>query len=101
MAQMVKSLPAMQESGIQSLHQEDHLEESMAIHSGVLAWRIPWTEKLGGLQSIITAITRNILLLVINIFLIYVKINVSLLKFVNVFLCTTYNHPSPAKADHI
>ena len=52
-------------------------------------------------ESIVTAITRNILLLVINIVLIYVTINVSLLKFVNVFLCTTYNHLSPAKADYI
>ena len=48
MAQMVKNLPAMQ---IRSLGQEDPLEEEMAAHSSILAWRIPWTEEPGGLQS--------------------------------------------------
>ena len=51
MAQMVKNLPAMQEIGFRSLGQEDPLEEGMASHSSVLAWRIPWTEEPGGLQS--------------------------------------------------
>ena len=51
-AQMVKNLPAMQETWVRSQGQEDALEEKMAIHSSVLAWRIPWTEKPGGLQSI-------------------------------------------------
>ena len=41
----------MQETGIRSLGQEDPLEEGMATHSSILAWRIPWTEELGGLQS--------------------------------------------------
>ena len=50
-AQMVKSPPAMQETWVQSRGQEDPLEESMAVHSSILAWRIPWTEKTGGLQS--------------------------------------------------
>ena len=49
--QMVKSLPAMQETGVQSLGQEDPLEEEMATHSYILAWRIPWREEPGGLQS--------------------------------------------------
>ena len=49
---MVKNLPAMQEIWILSLGQEDSLEEVMAIHSSVLAWRIPWTEEPGGLQSV-------------------------------------------------
>ena len=52
---MVKKLSAMkelQESQIQSLHQEDPLEENIATHSSILAWRIPWTEEPGGLQSI-------------------------------------------------
>ena len=52
---MVKKLSAMkelQESQIQSLHQEDPLEEDIATHSSILAWRIPWTEEPGGLQSI-------------------------------------------------
>ena len=41
----------MQETGVQSLNQEDPLEKEMATHSSVLAWRIPWTEEIGGLQS--------------------------------------------------
>ena len=50
-AQVVKNLPAMQETQIQSLDQEDPLEKGMATQSSILAWRIPWTEKPGGLQS--------------------------------------------------
>ena len=49
---MVKDLPAIQETWVQSLGQEDPLEEGMATHSSILAWRIPWTEEPGGLQSI-------------------------------------------------
>ena len=49
MAQMVKSLPAMQETQVQSLGQEDPLEKEMATHSSILAWKIPWTEESGGL----------------------------------------------------
>ena len=52
MSQLVKNLPAMQETWVQSLGQEDPLEEGMATHSSVLAWRIPWTEKPGGLQTV-------------------------------------------------
>ena len=52
MAQSVKSLPAMQETRVQSLGQEDPLERETATHSSVLAWEIPWTEELGGLQSL-------------------------------------------------
>ena len=48
---MVKNLPAMQEMWVQSLSWEDPLEEGMATHSRILAWRIPWTEEPGGLQS--------------------------------------------------
>ena len=50
-AQMVKNLPAMQETWVQSLGWEDPLEKEMAIHSSILAWKIPWTEEPGGLQS--------------------------------------------------
>ena len=50
-AQRVKNLPAMQETRVRSLDQEDPLEKGMAIHSSVLARRIPWTEEPGGLQS--------------------------------------------------
>ena len=49
---MVKNLPAMKETQIQSLGQEDPLEKEMATHSSILAWKIPWTEKLGGLYSL-------------------------------------------------
>ena len=48
---MVENLPAMQGTQLQSLGQEDPLEKDMATHSSVLAWRIPWTEEPGGLQS--------------------------------------------------
>ena len=50
-AQTVKNLPAMQETRAQSLDQEDPLEKGMTTHSSILAWRIPQTEELGGLQS--------------------------------------------------
>ena len=49
--QTVKSLPAMQETWVRSLDQEDPLEKGMATHSSILAWRIPWTEEPGGLLS--------------------------------------------------
>ena len=51
-AQMVKNLPATQETRIQSLDPEDPLEKGMAIYSSILAWKIPWTEEPGGLQSV-------------------------------------------------
>ena len=50
-AQRLKHLPAMWETWVQSLGQEDPLEKGMATHSSMLAWRIPWTEEPGGLQS--------------------------------------------------
>ena len=51
MAQMVKNLPAMWETQVRSLGQEDPLKKEMATHSSILAWRILWTEEPGGLQS--------------------------------------------------
>ena len=51
MAQMVKNLPAMQETQVGSLGQEDPLEKRVATHSSILIWEIPWTEEPGGLQS--------------------------------------------------
>ena len=51
MAHVVKNLPAMQETWVRSLCQEDPLEKEMATHSSILAWRIPWTEEPGGLYS--------------------------------------------------
>ena len=50
-AQTVKNLPAMQETQVRSLGQEDPLEEGMSTHTSTLAWRIPWTEEIGRLQS--------------------------------------------------
>ena len=51
MAQVIKNLLAMWETWVQSLGQEDPLEEGMATHSSILVWEIPWTEEPGGLQS--------------------------------------------------
>ena len=50
-AEIVKNLLAVQDIQVQSLGWEDPLEDGMATHSGILAWRIPWTEEPGGLQS--------------------------------------------------
>ena len=50
-AQSVKNLPAVQETGVQSLGWEDALEKEMATHSSILAWKISWTKEPGGLQS--------------------------------------------------
>ena len=50
-AQLVKNLPAMQETWVRLLGQEDPLEKEMVTHSSILAWRIPWSEDPGGLQS--------------------------------------------------
>ena len=51
MAQTVKHLPTVQETRVRSLGQEDPLEKEMATHSSILAWKIPWTEECGRLQS--------------------------------------------------
>ena len=53
-AQMVKSLPAMWETWVQSKAQEDPLKKEMAIHSSILAWKIPWMEEPGRLQSMVS-----------------------------------------------
>ena len=50
-AHMVKNLPTIQETKVRSLGQEDPLEKGMATHSSIPAWRIPWTDEPGGLQS--------------------------------------------------
>ena len=54
MAQRVKNKPAMQEIEVGSLGQEDPLEKGMAIHCSILAWRLPWSEEPGGLQSLVS-----------------------------------------------
>ena len=51
MAQIVKNPPAMWETWVRSLGQEDPLEKEIATHSSIFAWEIPWTEEPGGLQS--------------------------------------------------
>ena len=51
MTQMIKNLPTVQETQVQSLGQEDPLEKGMATRSSILAWRNPWIEEPGGLQS--------------------------------------------------
>ena len=58
-AQMVKNLPAMQEVWVQFLGQKDPLEKRMATHSCILAWKIPWTEEPGGLQSMVSQRIRH------------------------------------------
>ena len=58
-AETVRNPPAMQETWVQSLGQEDTLEEEMATHSSILAWRIPWTEEPGGLQSMVSQRVRH------------------------------------------
>ena len=50
-AQMVKNLPAVQDTRVRSLSQEDPLEKEMVTHSSILAWKIPWTEEPGGLSA--------------------------------------------------
>ena len=58
-AQMIKKLPATQETQVQFLGQEDPLEKGMATHSSILAWRTPWTEEPGGLQSMRVPLSRT------------------------------------------
>ena len=59
LAQMVKNLPAMQETQVRSLGQEDPLEKGIAPHSSIFAWRIPWTEEPVGLQSMRSQTVRH------------------------------------------
>ena len=59
MAQMVKSLPVMQETPVRSLGWEDPLEKGMTIHSNILAWRIPQTEEPGGLPVTVHGVTKS------------------------------------------
>ena len=56
---MVKNLPAMQKTQVQSLGWEDTLEKGMATHSSITAWRIPWAEEPGGLQAMVSQIVRH------------------------------------------
>ena len=58
--QIVKNLPAMQETQVLSLDWEDLLEKGMATHSSIFAWEIPWTEEPGGLQSMGSQRVRHI-----------------------------------------
>ena len=56
---MVNNLPAIQETWVRSLGGEDPLEDGMATHCSILAWRIPWTEEPGGLQSMESQMVRH------------------------------------------
>ena len=58
-AQLVKNLPAMEETQVPSLGWEDPLEKGMATHSSILAWRIPWTEEPGAWQATVHGATRS------------------------------------------
>ena len=58
MAQLVESLPAKQETWIQSLGWEDSLEKEVATHSGILAWKIPWMEEPGRVHGVAKSLTR-------------------------------------------
>ena len=81
MAHTVKNPPAMQktqETGVQSLGQEHSLEKDMATHSSNLAWRIPWAEKSGRLQSMGLDIPEQ-LILVFKVYLCYSSNNTSFL----------------------
>ena len=60
LAQMVENSPTIQETRVRSLGWEDPLEKGMATHSSILAWRIPWTEEPGGLQSMGSQRVRHI-----------------------------------------
>ena len=66
-AQMAKSLPAMKETWIQSLDQEDPVEKGTATHSSILVWRILWTEEPAGLQSIVSELDTTEQLTLINV----------------------------------
>ena len=73
----VKNLPTVQETWVQSLRQEDPLEKVMATHSSILAWRIPWTEEPGGLQSMgLQRDTTERLTLYLVLYILLVLINV-------------------------
>ena len=66
-AQMAKSLPAMKETWIQSLDQEDPVVKGTATHSSILVWRILWTEEPAGLQSIVSELDTTEQLTLINV----------------------------------
>ena len=59
LAQMVKRLPAMRETRVQSLGRDDPMEKQMATHSSTLAWKIPWTQEPGGLQPMVSQRVRH------------------------------------------
>ena len=59
MAQIVKNLPAIQETQVRSLGRKDPLEKGMVTHSNILAWRIPWTEEPGRLQGTVHGVTKS------------------------------------------
>ena len=96
-AQVVKHLPAMWETQVQFLGREDPLEKGMATHSNILAWRIPWTEEPGGLQSRVLQKVGRDCLLVLSLFfaflediLLYVTVSLSLPSFFSSSFLTSF-----------
>ena len=76
-AQMVKNLPAMCETWVRSLDWEDPLEKGMATHSSILAWKIPWTEEPGRLQSMgLQRVRHNWVTFTLNLFKCFVSSDV-------------------------
>ena len=74
-AQRLKCLPPMQETQVQSLGWEDPLEKEMAIHSSILAWRIPWIEEPGGLQSMGSQRVRHNWVTLLYLTLLYLRLH--------------------------
>ena len=84
---VVKNLPAMQETQVRSLGREDPLEGSMATHSSILVWRVPWTEEPGGLQCI--GLQSQTGLKQLSSSSVYVGINVSMYIYIHthIYVC--------------
>ena len=92
--QTVKCLPAMQKTWVRSLGRKDSLEKEMPIHSSILAWKIPWMEEPGGLQSVGSQRVRHDWATSLSFFLLYINLLSSenlkdlFCSFYGIFLCT-------------
>ena len=91
MAYMIKNLPAMQETWVQSLDQDHPLEKEMATHSNILAWRIPWTEKPGRLHEVAESETTEKLTLSLFIFILLIFESLTLQLKILIYLLKTNN----------
>ena len=122
--QKLKNLPAIQETCVQSLGQEDPLEKGMTAYSSILAWRIPWTEEPGGLQSkgsqrvghdrsnfhrnstgnrnyITVAATYSVSSFLSVMFSIYLAFYLHNISFIRLWLAKCIFHPKLAKLFHV